>query len=172
MTARSIALGATLLAGSLLTGCGDDMAKPTTVSLYDKYGGAATVRKVVDDAVTGLLADCTQAPYFTNNLGKPGHISAERLKSCLRLQFTAVLGGPATYPGVNDRGEMCADMTTIHRGIGVTSDVFDRFIMDVGAVLKADGVSDADIAIAAPVLVGLKGQVVDTTPIVYTACPR
>jgi truncated hemoglobin YjbI len=141
-------------------GCGDDApTMPSTPTLFDKYGGAPTVAKVVDDSVVGLLADPVVAPFFAG-LGQPGNSSPERLKSCLRLQFTAVLGGPATYPGRNDRGDMCVDMVAAHRNLGITGPVFDRFITDLAGVLKADGVSDADIATIAPVLTGLKSQVV------------
>jgi truncated hemoglobin YjbI len=141
-------------------GCGDDApTMPSTPSLFEKYGGAPTIAKVVDDAVVGLLADPVVAPFFAG-LGQPGNSSPERLKSCLRLQFTAVFGGPATYPGRNDRGDMCVDMTAAHRTLGITGPVFDRFITDLAGVLKADGVSDADIATVAPVLTGLKSQVV------------
>jgi len=154
------ALAAPVLAASLLlAGCGDDDPMSASQTLFEKYGGAPTVAKVVDDAVTGLLADPVTAPFFAG-IGQPGNDSPDKLKSCLRLQFTAVLGGPATYPGRNDRGEMCADMTTAHRNLGITGPVFDRFITDLAGVLKADGVSDADIATVAPVLTGLKSQIV------------
>jgi len=153
-----------------LTSCNGNPAGASQ-SLFEKYGGAATVRKLVDDAVAGLLADCNIAPYFAG-LGKPGNGTAERVKSCLRLQFTAVLGGPASYPGRNDQGDMCVDMTTAHRNLGIPGPVFDRFITDLAAVLKADGVSDADINTIAPVLVGLKGQVVSTNPVTLSSCPR
>ena len=134
-------------------------ASPSTPTLYDKYGGAATIRKVVDDAVTGLLADPVEAPFFAA-LGTPGKDTPERLKSCLRLQFTAVFGGPATYPGRNDQGDVCVSMDASHAGLAITGPVFDRFITDLAAVLKADGVSDADIATVAPVLTGLKTAIV------------
>jgi truncated hemoglobin YjbI len=152
-------LSIVVLAG-VLGACGSDSpSSPDQQSLYQKYGGAGTVAKVVDDAVAGLLADPVTAPFFAG-VGQPGGSTPERLKSCLRLQFTAVLGGPATYPGRNDRGDMCADMTTVHRNLAITGPVFDRFITDLAAVLKADGVSDTDIATVAPVLVGLKSQIV------------
>lgn len=152
-------LAVVVLAGTVA--CSDDSSpmSPSTPTLYDKYGGAPTVRKVVDDAVVALLADPIQAPFFAG-VGQPGNASPERLKSCLRLQFTAVLGGPATYPGRNDQGDMCRDMTSAHANLAITGPVFDRFITDLAAVLKADGVSDADIAVVAPVLVGLKSSIV------------
>lgn len=152
------AMGAAVLAGTVA--CGNDSPmSPSAPTLYDKYGGAATIRKVVDDAVVGLLADPIEAPFFAG-VGQPGNATPERLKSCLRLQFTAVFGGPATYPGRNDQGDMCRDMTSSHANLAITGPVFDRFITDLAAVLKADGVSDADIATVAPVLVGLKPSIV------------
>lgn len=153
------ALGAVVLAGTVACGSDSSPMSPSSPTLYEKYGGAATVRKVVDDAVVALLADPIQAPFFAG-VGQPGNASPERLKSCLRLQFTAVLGGPATYPGRNDQGDMCRDMTSAHANLAITGPVFDRFITDLAAVLKADGVSDADIATVAPVLVGLKPSIV------------
>jgi truncated hemoglobin YjbI len=152
-------IGVAVLAGTAACGSDSSPMSPSTPSLYDKYGGAPTIRKVVDDAVVGLLADPIEAPFFAG-VGQPGNATPERLKSCLRLQFTAVFGGPATYPGRNDQGDMCRDMTSSHANLAITGPVFDRFITDLAAVLKADGVSDADIATVAPVLVGLKTTIV------------
>jgi truncated hemoglobin YjbI len=128
-------------------------------SLYDKYGGAAGIRQIVDDVTAGLLSDPVEAPFFTV-LGTSGHDSPERLKSCLRLQFTALFGGPATYPGRNDQGDMCSTMTGAHADLAITGPVFDRFVADLASALKADGVSDADVATLAPILTGLKTAIV------------
>ncbi len=155
-----IKTAAAVLAAAAISACGNDSpAGPSMQSLYDKYGGAPTVRKVVDDAVTALLADPVQAPFFAS-LGQPGSVTPDHLTSCLRLQFTALLGGPATYPGRNDRGEMCRDMTSAHANLAISGPVFDGFIAGLSSVLKADGVSDADIAAIAPALIGLRPQIV------------
>ena len=138
-------------------------------SLYLKYGGAPTVAKVVDDAVAGVLMDCQLAPYFAV-VGTTGHDTPDELKSCLRLQFTALMGGPATYPGVNDLGQTCVDMKTIHTGLGIPGAAFDRFIMDLGGVLKTDGVSDADITTLAGALQGTMTDIVSPTPVVKSSC--
>jgi hypothetical protein len=135
--------------------------------LYVKYGAA--IPKVVDDAVAGLTADCELAPYFAV-VGTTGHDSVARLKSCLRLQFTALFGGPATYPGMNDEGDTCVSMTVIHTGLEIPADKFDRFVTDFGAVLKADGVADADIATIATAVMGLQSQVVSSTPVEKSSC--
>src|SRR5437660_418455 len=125
-----VALAAVGCSSSNNNNAAKDAATETgTQSLYDKYGGAPTVKKVVDDAVTGLLADCQVAPYLAS-VGTPNHDSVDRLKSYLRLQFTALMGGPATYPGTNDNGEMCLDMKTIHTGLQIPGTVFDKFVMD------------------------------------------
>ena len=146
---------------AVVIGCSNDSPTmpSTSQSLYAKYGGAPTVTKVVNDAVTGLLADPVEAPFFAV-IGQAGHDSAAQLTSCLRLQFTAVLGGPATYPGRNDQGDVCEDMATAHSDLAITGPVFDRFITDLVGVLKADGVSDADISSIAPTLTGLKPTIV------------
>jgi truncated hemoglobin YjbI len=139
-------------------------------SLYDKYGGAPTVAKVVDDAVGGVLADCQLAPYFAV-VGTTGHDTGAELKSCLRLQFTALMGGPATYPGTNDEGDVCVDMKTIHTGLQIPGNVFDKFLMDLAGVLKTDGVTDADIATMATALQMTKTDIVSPTPVQKTSCP-
>jgi len=136
-------------------------------TLYQKYGAA--IPTVVDDAVAGVLADCEIAPYFAV-VGQAGHDSVARLKSCLRLQFTVLMGGPGSYPGVNDQGDTCADMASSHAGLGIPGAVFDKFVMDLGGVLKADGVADAGIATIAGAVSGLKPQIVSATPVEKTAC--
>jgi len=138
-------------------------------SLYAKYGGAPAVAKIVSDAVTGVLADCELSPYFAI-VGKDGGDSAARLESCLRLQFTALMGGPATYPGVNDEGDTCVDMMTIHKDLGIPVSAFDKFITDLGAVLAANNVQPADITTIAGALSGMQTQIVSVNPVEKSAC--
>jgi hypothetical protein len=183
---RSIGLGAAVLLGALATGaCSSSSSGSATGGttgaggitgaggaagegvLYMKYGAA--IPKVVDDAVAGVTADCELAPYFAV-VGTTGHDSVARLKSCLRLQFTALFGGPATYPGVNDEGDTCVSMTAIHAGLGIPADKFDRFVTDFGGVLKADGVADADITTIADAVMGLQSQIVSSTPVEKSSC--
>jgi hypothetical protein len=136
-------------------------------TLYQKYGAA--IPKVVDDAVAGLLADCSIAPYFAV-VGTTNHDSVARLKSCLRLQFTVLMSGPGTYPGTNDEGDTCVSMTAIHSDLDIPGDVFDKFVMDLGGVLTADGVAPADVTTIAGAVTNLKSQVVSTTPVEKSAC--
>ena len=143
---------------------------PQNADMWTALGGdtgaPAAVSKVVDDADSGLLGDPKEAPYFSN-VGKAGHDSVDRLKACLRLQFSAVLGGPFSYPGnvtADGKTTTCSDMAAAHADTGIPGCVFDQFITDAAAVLKADGVSDAFISRIAPTLVGLKSSVVSANP--------
>ena len=72
----------------VLGGCGggNDVARqyPQNADMWTGLGGDAgapmAVSKVVDDAVSGLLADPKEAPYFAV-VGQPGHDSVGRLKA-------------------------------------------------------------------------------------------
>jgi hypothetical protein len=152
------------------SGHGESSSPPSATtpnqSLFDKYGGAPTITKVVDDAVVALIADCKQNPYFTTVLNTPGHDTTDRLKSCLDLFFTSALGGPATYPGPSHfrnappEGYPCQNMVSIHAGLGIPNDVFDGFIVDLGKVLKTNGVTDADVNTIATQLETLRVEMV------------
>jgi hypothetical protein len=184
---RAIALaGIAASSLSLFSGCGDDNTNNnsspppqggTTQTLFTKYGGLPTIQKIVDDTVTRVLADCVENPYFTTVLGTPGHDTEDRLKACLDLQFSAVFGAPVTYPGPSTYrnapagGYDCEDMTTIHADLGIPGPVFDQFIADLSDVMAADGIQSQDIAAVAPVLIGLKPQVVSSPTITYDYTP-
>ncbi len=172
MNLRTLAVVAA--ASALVAACGgggaDDRQFPQNADMWQGRGGDAgapvAVAKVVDDAVAGLLADPKEAPYFAV-VGQPGHDSVGRLKACLNLQFKALFGGPYSYPGkvtADGTTQTCEDMVTAHADMGVPGCVFDQFITDAAAVLKADGVPDAYVARVAPVLVGTKGDIVSKSP--------
>jgi hypothetical protein len=181
------AIGLALFALGVANGCSgskNDGAsqRQTTQTLYNKYGGKTGVMKINDDAAAILIADCVENPYFTmivnfdnqdvdgQGHGANGHDTADRLLSCLDAQLTTAMGGPATYLGTAaasapsrsnpSQTYNCADMTTIHNGLGIPAGVFDQFVSDFGQALKKNGVSDADATRLATALVGLKTTVV------------
>lgn len=174
---KSFLISASIAGLCVLGGCGgggdgNNVARqfPQNADMWAGLGGdigaPPAIAKVVDDAVAGLLADPKEAPYFAV-VGQPGHDSVGRLKACLRLQFSALFGGPYSYPdkvSADGTTVMCDDMVTAHADLGIPGCVFDEFITDAGAVLKQDGVPDAYIGRVAPVLVGLKGDIVSKTP--------
>jgi hypothetical protein len=177
------------LAASCITlgACGGGGSDPVVVRQFPQNADMWTalgsdtdapkaIAKVVDAAVTGLLADPMEAPYFTSKLGQVGHDTPTRITACLNLQFKALFGGPYTYPGSVSYVEpgasttttvTCEDMNAAHEGLGIPSCVFDQFISDAAAVLAAQGVPAAFIGRVAPVLVGIKSSVVQP-PAMYT----
>jgi hypothetical protein len=48
--------------------------------------------------------------------------------------------------------------------------VFDKFVMDLGGVLIADGVSQEDVGTIAAAVALLKGQIVAANPVTHNAC--
>lgn len=136
-------------------------------TLYAKYGSA--IPKVVDDAVASVLADCEISPYFAV-VGTSGHDTVDRIKSCLRLQFTVLMGGPGAYPGMNDKGQLCVSMAAIHAGLGIPEAVFDKFVVDVGEALSADGLSVDDVSTVATAVAGTKADIVSSAPVEQSAC--
>ena len=80
------------------------------------------------------------------------------------------MGGPGTYPGVNDMGQTCESMAAIHAGLGIPGPVFDKFVADLGGVLAADGVSAADVSTIAGAVMGTKTDIVASTPVEKSAC--
>jgi hypothetical protein len=171
---------------------------PQNANIWASLGGDATapavVESVVGHAVTGLLADPVEAPYFAAVTGNSSHSSKlhdtpSRLTACLNLQFKSLFGGPYTYPGpvttsdVDPQPEMCQDMVTVHKDVGTPGCVFDQFMVDLVAVLNQDlraaGFTPTQIAgvlaQVGPTLTGMKSSIVSPTPVylaptVSTSC--
>jgi hemoglobin len=103
-------------------------------SLYDRLGGEAAIRSVVDDLVARAAADDTL--NFTRQ-GTPAAWEAtpeniELLKTRL-VQFVAqATGGPQNYEG--------RDMATAHAGMQISSEEFDRLGRHLEAALDAHNV--------------------------------
>ena len=112
--------------------------EPGNGSFYKK-GGDQAVQQVVRDIVTSPTVD----PEISN-----------QLISCLNLQMTAVLGGPATYPGISyygntpTEGFICNERVRAQENLGVTSEAFSQFQDDLRATLKADGLSEKEILLS------------------------
>jgi predicted small lipoprotein YifL len=149
------------LAIAALAACNDDsdngnpaVQHKENAALWTALGGdtgaPVAVKTIIGDAVTGLLSDPVTAPYFGGVAANTSKSSASfdtaaRLEACLNLQFDSLLGGPYTYPGpvtvsgdIDAQPEMCEDMTTAHKEVGVPGCVFDEFMVDLVATLKAD----------------------------------
>jgi hemoglobin len=138
-------------------GSGGSGSAPT---LCEKYGGTAAVASVVAEQVIPAIAgDCRISPFFTS-------LPAARLThvvECLSIQTEELFGCEGVvYQGSKDKsGAACRTMAVIHEGLGISSGDFDALLEDVVAGMTKAGVESADIAMAAPALIGLKADIVE-----------
>lgn len=108
------------------------MSDPTEV-LFERLGGEAGVNAVVRDLYRRVFDDPELAPFFQ-------HVEVERLQ---RMQFefmASVMDGPVQYTG--------AELTSIHRGKGITGKHFAKFFGHLAESLEAHGASSQDVDLA------------------------
>lgn len=135
-------------------------------NLFIKYT-LSGVQAVVDNIATNAGNDPILAPFFTpptTVVGTTGHDTFPQLKSLLDTQIASLLGAPWVYPCRSFTRGVCAQgrsMKDSHRGLNISSDIFDRFLtVAIVPALKSAGVSDADIAAAAPALQAMKNDII------------
>lgn len=134
-------------------------------TLYEKYGGYPTVKRIVDDTSAALTVDPIMAPYLLG-LGPLSH-TPDKLLSCLDQQFSALLGGPYSYPSTShfrsapEEGYACSEMQMLQTGLNISVEAFDRFIVILADVLKQNGVEAQDVDTIARALAGLRNDVVE-----------
>ncbi|GIG92198.1 group I truncated hemoglobin [Plantactinospora endophytica] len=115
------------------------------MSIYDRIGGAESVRAAVEEFYSRVLADPELKPFFAG-------VELDRLKSHQRAFIAAALGGPEIYAG--------RDMTAAHAGLDITDGAFDAVVAHLAGTLADLGVSGEDIAEIATALTPLRSQVV------------
>jgi hemoglobin len=96
----------------------------TKKTLWDRLGGEAGVRKVVDDFVKRAAAD--KRVDFTRN--GEWKVDVPKLKQHLVDFVSQVTGGPRRYTGPS--------MKEVHKGMHITNKEFDRSVEDLKKVLK------------------------------------
>src|SRR5262245_31640956 len=119
----SAALGAALLTGTLLA----QAPKPAQKSLYERLGGQPAVEAVVNGFVDRLLKDTRVNKWFAHASSTPQNTKS--YKATLTSFICKAVGGPCEYKGL--------DMTTAHKGRGVTDDAFKAVAEDLSAQLDA-----------------------------------
>jgi hemoglobin len=109
--------------------------------------GQPAIREVVEQFYARVLADEDLAPYFVD-------ADVTQVKRHQVLLLSQVLGGPAEYDG-RDLGEA-------HRGLGITSDHYDKVVGHLVAVLSELGADDELLAAAGAVVGGVKADIVES----------
>lgn len=122
------------------------MANPQSKSLYDKYGGAKTVEKVVDKFYSKVLGDSVLKPFFEN-------VEMTRLKKHQVGFVSVLLGGPADlYVG--------KALKEAHAKLPITDQVFNQVGKHLQDTLVQSGVDyfDVEVIMAAVISSGHKSQ--------------
>lgn len=115
-------------------------------SLFERLGGEGAIRSVVDD----FVARCAQDARIN---AKFARTNVRRLKAMLVDQVCEASGGPCRYTG--------RDMTTTHRGMGVTAGEFDALVDDLVKTLDKFGVGKTEQGELLGVLGPMKPEIVE-----------
>jgi len=130
-------------------------------TLYERLGGNAGIVGAIDAIVAAEVMDPEIAAFFAPAT-MAGHTpSVVQIKECLVLQVGNAAGGPEQYPAMVSGGFTCRTMRAAHLGLGVSSAVFDKFVMIAANTLTTAGVAPADVATLGGVLNSTKPDIVE-----------
>ena len=115
------------------------------VSDYERVGGGAAIRVVVDRFYELVLSDERLATYFTDT-------DLPRLKRHQVLLISQVLGGPANYDG--------RDLQQAHSGLEISREDFGVVVSYLAQALREAGVEDEIIARVGATLAATEDDVV------------
>jgi hemoglobin len=121
-------------------------APPPEKSLYDRLGGEAAIKAVVDEFVANVGADTRINQYFA-------HADLDRLKGHLVNQIGQASGGPQQYTG--------RDMKTTHAGMGIDEPAFNALVEDLVKALDKFAVQEKEKGELLTVLGSMKGDIVE-----------
>jgi hemoglobin len=115
-------------------------------SLYERLGGEAAIKAVVDEFVANVGADPRINKFFAN-------ANLDHLKAQLVNQIGQATGGPQKYTG--------RDMKTAHAGMGIDGPAFDALVDDLMKALTKFNVADRDKAEMLGILSPMRGDIVE-----------
>jgi hemoglobin len=120
-------------------------------TLWERLGGEANLKKVVEDFVAAALGD--PKVNFLRDGRFDGKVDVARLKQLLVEQISSVSGGPLKYEG--------RDMKAVHQGMGITGAEFDALAGHLQAALKKHGAAEADIKAVLDAVGGTRKDIVE-----------
>ncbi len=115
-------------------------------SLYERLGGEASIKAVVDEFVANVGADTRINKYFAN-------ANLDRLKGHLVNQIGEASGGPQQYTG--------RDMKTAHAGMGIDEPAFNALVEDLVKALDKFSVPEQEKSELLAVLEPMKSDIVE-----------
>jgi hemoglobin len=114
-------------------------------TLFDKYGGFATVSSIVRDFYKEVIASPTLKHHFEN-------IQMDRLIDHQTKFIASVLGSSDLYSGKT--------MTIAHRNLNISSSEFAEVANILKETLEDAGVEDVDVATIISIVASLKDTIV------------
>jgi len=114
-------------------------------SLFDKYGGFATVSKIVREFYREVLQSDSLKPYFEG-----AHM--ERIIDHQTKFIAHVLGGPAEYSG--------RELDVAHAHLAITPEAFQEVAVILRETLEDAGMTREDVDTVMGIVAGARGSVV------------
>jgi truncated hemoglobin YjbI len=109
---------------------------PKETTLWDRLGGEANVKKVVDDFVAAASKN-QKVDFFRSGKSPLDEQGVARLKKLLVEFVSKETGGPLKYTGKS--------MKEVHKGMGITDAQFDASVVDLKNALEKNGAKEPDI---------------------------
>ncbi len=142
------------------------LASDTQKALYDRLGGDAGIKAIVDDFVTRLLAD-PRVNFERKGVTKGGvsihhgqsvewtanDASIEQLKKHFRQFLALSTGGPSFYDG--------KQMNQSHAGMHITNAEFDAAVGDLKATLDKIKIADKEQRELLAIIESTRTQIVE-----------
>lgn len=122
------------------------MTESATQTLYDRLGGGAAMRSVVDRFYELVLLDPVLRPYFADT-------DLPRLRRHQALFLSQVAGGPTQYDGYS--------MADAHAGRGIDDHAFDLVATHLVEALRDHEIPAAEIDEVLTAVAGLRPTVVE-----------
>ena len=114
-------------------------------TLYDKYGGFATVSKLVQLFYEKISESEELAPYFEG-------VDIQQLMDHQTKFFSDILGGPVKYTG--------NELKVVHSAMGITKDAFAEVAELLEETLEDMGVEEDDIETIMGIVGGVKSDII------------
>lgn len=140
-----------------------------SASLWDRLGGEAGVRRVVDDFVADVAID-PKVNFFRDNQYL-ARTDLTRLKQHFVEQISAATGGPLRYAG--------RDMKTVHAGMRIRDAEFEAVVGHLSNALQKNGASKEDAAAVLDAVNATRKEIVEgerrpvsVSPVVVPAAPE
>lgn len=140
------------LVATLSTGALRAQTPNSTKSLYERLGGQPAIVAVTNGLVDRILADTRINKWFAHASSSPENTAAYKAK--LASFLCKSTGGPCEYTG--------ADMTTVHKGRGVTDDAFSAVAEDLSKQLDQLKVPEKEKREVMALVGSLKSSIVQT----------